>query len=181
MNKKIASILFGLVLALAMVLPVQAQKAGVQTLLGGGNSILPATTTNLFVATGSATNQFGAPQTWTMTSSNLTMTVAEFDNVGLSWHFTGFSSGATNATVVLRVYKSYDNAATWDVIPSYIYSITPGNADGTTPLGTNANLSCTGATHIGFEVENNVAVLETNVQLRVNLKSPKYGARQATQ
>jgi hypothetical protein len=169
-------------LGLAAVAPrVEAQKAQVYTYLSGGNTIIPTLATNQFVVSG-ITNQFGSPTSYFPTASNMVATVAEYNDVGLTWGFVA-PVGSTNATVNLKIYKSFDNGVSYESTPSFSYAITPTaiNAAAGTVLGTNLDLSVPGVSHLAFSLDNNTAGYVTNVVLKLNDKSPKYGARAATQ
>jgi hypothetical protein len=128
-----------------------------------------ALSTNAVTIGLTSTNFYGLPGS---TNQLLIQSVSEFDNVGFTW---SYLSGS-NATV--QVFKSYDNLATFDTIPSYSFS---GPAASSGAFSTNAVLDCTGVTHLVFVLLNPSTIDETNAYLTVNLKSPKWGAKQATQ
>jgi hypothetical protein len=190
--KTIKSLFLVGILSIAAALPLRAQKAGVYHLLSGGTTILPAQTTNTVISgvystnagQSYVTNQYGAVAAITITPSNLTMTVSEFNDVGFTFLATP-SLGNTNGQYGVRIYRSWNNAVTFEATPYVSFTnVTAGTASigATYQAATNLpNLS--GATHIGFSFENNGAAggCLTNVGLDVYLKSVKYGAKQATQ
>jgi len=148
--------------------------------LSGGATVLPAGTTNQFV-TGGTTNQVGSPtSSTTVASSNLVVSVWEFDNVGFTWSFSG-NDHTTNGTITVRISKSYDNGVVFETSPSWSFPVTlPTASGGATSYVVRTNLDCRGATHLAFNFENNAAVGgdATNCNLSVNLKSPKFGFKQ---
>lgn len=162
-----------------------AQKAQVYTWLSGGTTTMNTLTTNAFVVAG-VTNQLGNPTSDTPSSSttnwsyNMVQTVAEYNSFGLTWQFTA-PTGSTNAAVTLFGYKSFDNGVTYESNPSIVYTMTPTALLVPLTWTTNLTVSCTDASHIAWSVENKTVGYITNVVLKVNLKSPKYGARSATQ
>lgn len=171
-----------LILLTACVLAVAtsafAQKSGVYTQLAGGATAIPTLTTNQFVVSG-VTNQAGAPASDSITSSNLIQTVAEYNSVGLTWQFT-YPTGSTNGAVTLFIYRSFDNGVTYEANPGFTYAVTPV-APGNGTWTTNLSIATTDATHLGFSVENKAVGYITNCNLKINLKSPKYGAKASTQ
>lgn len=154
-----------------------AQKSGLYNIVSGG--VLPTLTTNQIVTSG-VTNQAGSTTSYTPTGSTFVQTVAEYDNVGLTWSFT-FPTGSTNGVAHLSVYKSFDNGQTYEVNPSFTYVPTPTAALAPGTWTTNTSLSVAGVTHLAFSLDNNTVGFISNVVLRVNLKSPKYGAKASTQ
>jgi hypothetical protein len=148
-----------------------AQTAGkhyIGTLSGTPVRVLASSTNTVAIGL-TSTNIYGLPGS---TNQLLVQSVSEFDFVGFTW---SYLSGS-NATV--QVFKSYDNLATFDAIPSYSFS---GPATSSGAFSTNAVLDCTGVTHLAFVVLNPSTIDETNAYLSVYLKSPKRGAKQATE
>ena len=170
---KFIKYLFTILCATSLCLAASAQQAGVNTLLPGGNTILRPGAFNNVVATGVSTNQYGSSTSYGTITSNLVQSVAEYDNVGLTWSFTGFGAGCTNAAVVLYVYRSYDNGLLYEANPGFTYSCTPGFGADTATFTTNLNLAVTSATHLAFSFSNTNTVAVTNVILKVNLKPAK--------
>jgi hypothetical protein len=163
--KKILLFLSALI---ALASSAVAQPAGVTTFLQGGPVAMPAASTNV-ITVGTNSQYFGAPGT----STNLFYPVYEFDNVALTYSVAGFDS-TTNGTIAIRVFKSFDNAHTFEPTPSESFGVTDLGA---ATWQVTTNLSVPGATHIAFVLENGCAGPLTNVLLSINLKSPKRGAR----
>ena len=178
-HSKSKTIILAAALLVMSTIATHAQVAKVYPFLLGGTETVFGSATNQFVVAG-VTNQFGSPTAATITLSNMVMPVYEFDNFGVTWGFT-WPVGSTNAPVNLKMFKSYDNAQTFEASPSYTWAITPNAAGAPGTWITNANLSATNATHVAFTVENAASGHISNLILRVNLKSVKYGARQALQ
>jgi hypothetical protein len=148
-----------------------AQPAGVHyigTLSGTPVRVL-ASSTNVVAIGLTSTNTYGLPGS---TNQQLIQSVSEFDSVGFTW---SYLSGS-NATV--NVYKSFDNCASFDVNPSFSFS---GPATSSAAFSTNVSLAVPGVTHLAFVIQNASTLDLTNAYLTVNLKSPKWGAKQATQ
>jgi hypothetical protein len=158
-------------LAAMFTLAVDAQVAGVYPLITG-NAGIPAQTTNEIIVNGN-TIIYGNPGT----ASNLVQTVSEFDYVGLTFSMAG-TAATISAPVGVRVFQSKDNGFTFEPNPSYTFSVTAAGAFTNTVV---TNLDVHGSSHIAFQVFNNTGGYATNVLLEVNLKSPKYGAKAATQ
>jgi hypothetical protein len=134
-----------------------------------GTATLPALSTNTFIVD-STTNVFGAPGT----TSNLVQVCTEFDYVAFTFSFTG-SATSTNS---LLIHKSYDGGATFETMPAFQYlNIAPGVAS----FRTNDVLDLRGVSHIAFVLRNSGTTAASDALLKVNLKSPKWGQRQATQ
>lgn len=160
--------LFAITVAVAAVaFTASAQQAGLYTPLNGGTTRVLAASTNLVALGVTSTNQYGLQNT----SSNLVQTVAEFDKVGFTWSY----GAGSNATVL--IYKSYDNATTFESVPSYTYT---GPAATATAFSTNALLDLTGVSHVAVVIRNPSTIDMTNAYVGFNLKSPKYGAKAAT-
>jgi hypothetical protein len=141
--------------------PAQAQKAGLYEVL----------TANSLAA--------GATNTWTIGSTtNLVINCSEFDNVG----FALIESGpGTNSAQIVRFYKSFDGGNTFETSSSFSFT-TPTKATTQTQFATGTNISTVGVTHLAIgSVENGTAGGTATNTLRFYLKSPKYGARQASQ
>lgn len=149
-----------------------AQRANIYPLLSGGTATMAATTTNAVIV-GGVTNVIGNPGT----STNLAISVSEFENIGLTFRFVGVAS-TTNGNVSVLGYKSYDGGIIYEDNPSIVYRV---SSSGAKTYTTNATVAVTSATHVAFGLENSAAGYVTNTVLEINLKSPKYGARQATQ
>jgi hypothetical protein len=148
-----------------------AQPAGlhwVENALSGGTSRVPASTTNVIANGLTSTNIYGLPGTY----SNLCISVDEFDYVGFTWKY-GVGSNAT-----VQVFKSMDNQVTYEANPSYSFS---GPTTSSGAFSTNALLDVHGVSHLAFVLQNASTIDESNAYLIVNLKSPKWGAKQATQ
>jgi len=179
-NKFLSLVLAGFAL---VSFTAHAQKAGLYKIISDTTATLNASGTNAIVLSG-VTNQYGSPiNTSLATSSNLVSTVAEYDNVGLTWAFTGVAN-TTNGTVTLKGSKSFDNAVTFESTPSIIFPITlPTASGGAASYVIATNLDTRGATHILWNYENKASAggYITNILHEVNLKSPKYGSKQATQ
>ncbi len=142
-----------------------AQTPGVYTLLSGGNTHLNPATTNIYVVN-NVTNNIGTPGT----SSNLVLSVSEYDNVGLTFQYVGVAQ-TTNGSCGLSCWQSHDNGTTYESAASYTFLATP---TGAATLTVATNLVVKGATHLAFTIQNastNAAAFMTNVLLKVNLKS----------
>jgi hypothetical protein len=158
-------------LALAFAPKASAQPAGLhwaEMSLSGGASRVPALTTNVIANGLTSTNIYGLPGTY----SNLCMSVDEFDYVGFTWKY----GAGSNATV--QVFKSMDNQVTYEAIPSFSFS---GPATSSGAFSTNALLDVHGVSHLAFVLKNASTIDESNALVEINLKSPKFGAKQATQ
>jgi hypothetical protein len=159
------------VLTFAFAPNAPAQQAGlhyVETSLSGGSSRIPAGTTNVIANGLTSTNIYGLPSTIT----NLCLSVREFDYVGFHWSY-GVGSNAA-----VMVFKSFDNGATYEDNPSFLFS---GPATSSSAFSTNALLDVHGVTHLAFVLQNASTIDESNALVKINLKSPKFGAKQATQ
>jgi hypothetical protein len=115
------------------------------------------------------------------TTSNLVQDVSEYDYAGITWQnvMPAGSLGATNQPYGVFVYRSYDGGQIFEsasVLNWTNVSTAAQAATGITNQFT-TNLNCQAATTIGFIFTNGTATgLPTNGILRVNLKSPKFGA-----
>lgn len=168
---KLTQLFLTATVAIAAALTCDAQVAGVYPLITG-NAGIPALSTNvIYVING--TNYFGNPGT----ASNLVQTVSEFDYAGLTFSMAG-TAATISAPVGVRVFQSKDNGFTFEPNPSYTFSVSASGAFTNTVV---TNLDVHGSSHIAFVVFNNTGGYATNVLLEVYLKSPKYGAKAATQ
>lgn len=112
-------------------------------------------------------------------SNTMIWPVGEFDNVGFSLTYAG--TAASTATGKAIFVRSFDNAAHFETVPIPANTI-PMLLAGTAAQNVCSNLDLRGATHVELlNIENSAAVGITNITIAPNLKSPKYGARQATQ
>lgn len=141
-----------------------AQSAGLNPLIQGSTYRLLANSTNVVAQGLSSTNTYGLPGT----SSNLIVNVSEYDKVGFTWSYTAGSN------VTARIFKSYDNAQTFELVPSYTYS---SPAASSSAFQTNALLDVTGCTHVGLTFGNASTIDATNLWAAFNLKSPRYGSK----
>src|ERR1035438_7379951 len=102
-------------IAFAFAPVTHAQTAGkhyIGTLSGTPVRVLASSTNTVAIGL-TSTNSYGLPGS---TNQLLVQSVSEFDSVGFTWSYLAGS----NATV--QVFKSYDNLATFDAIPSYSFS-----------------------------------------------------------
>ena len=174
-NKFISALFLSAVVFLAAAFPADAQIAKPYRIFDGTTYVIPTASTNVYYYAG-LTNTIGSPGT----SSNLVLTVAEFDNVGFTFKYTP-GSGCTNAPVGIAVFRSFDGGTIFETVQGYVWTNGPTALTvGTSPVIA-TNLDVRGATHIAFVPYNLTTGWATNVFLEINLKSPKYGARQATQ
>ena len=142
--------------AIATAIPARAQKAGLYTLL------------NAVPVAAVATN------TYTI-SSNIMVACYEYDHVGLTWTV----ASTTNSSTVLRISQSFDGGNTLEANPMFVQTIA-ASGSGIKTYAT--NLTTFGATHLYITaLENGTAGGSTTNTVQVYLKSPKLGARQATQ
>lgn len=156
MKRLLYSIVFAAIGFLA--LPAMAQKAGNYVLLSSVS--VSAAATNTY--TPNTTNQIIIP-------------CAEFDNVGLTWTV----ASTTNSGTTIRLAKSFDGGANFEPTPSIAYTI-GASGSGTKFLGT--NISTVGVSVLAIAaIENGTAGGATTNTVSIYLKSPKYGARAATQ
>ena len=157
-----------LYLSMLIAFGASAQEARVYTIggLDGGDAVIPASKTNT-VYFDSSTNIWGNANT----SSNLTLTVADFDYVGLTYSQTGTAT----STNILSIFKSMNNGVTYEANASYSYTVAPGAA----AYATNALLDLRGCTHIAFTIRSTGTTAATNALLQVNLKAPKTQTRPA--
>ena len=147
---------------------------GVWTNGTGTNATAIGGTTNQIII-GGVTNQYGSPASFSMTSSNQTQDVSEFDNVGYTIKFKGLAS-TSNGTVDVYFWKSYDNASVFESAAFCTNSWTPTGAGAYSAAG---NLSVPGATTIGISFDNNTAGPATNFFISFNPKAPKVLTRYA--
>ena len=178
---KISKLILAGLAAAAMVAVApraDAQKVGLYQLLSGTTTI-NTLATNQFIV-GGVTNQLGNPAAYTPTGSNLVQTVGEYDYVGLTWKSSN-PVGSTNGLVNLKVYKSFDNGATYEALPSFTYSYTPTAILGAGSFSTNVYLDVHGVSHLAFSLDNNTVGYITNVLLEVNCKANKVWVKPALQ
>ena len=108
------------------------------------------------------TNQYGLPGTTT----NLALTVANYDYVGFTWSLTGTAT-STNS---LLIYRSKDGVY-YEATPSFQYlNIAPGAATFTT----NATLNVQGDSTLAFVVKSSGTTGTTNNTVSLNLKSQQF-------
>lgn len=153
-----------------------AQTADTYQLFGGGTAFTPPLTTNVLFSSVTASNTYSQPGIGSLApNTNLwTMNVAQFDYVGLTWAFTGTATSTND----LLIFKSYDKGLTFETVPSFQYL---GIAPGAAAFETNGSLDVHGVTTLAFVLKSRGTTYTTNNLLEVNLKSPKYGAKPATQ
>ncbi len=156
-----------------------AQQAKLYPIITSGVQL--AASTNLLTI-GTNTSFVGSTNSLYPTGSNLVLQVDEFDNAGLTF-LESPSSTSSNSIGGLYIYRSFDNAQTWDPTPYWSFTNT---ASVSFPVGTNysftTNLPIQGVSHLAFTLLNgNAAGYYTNINLRINLKSPKFGAKASTQ
>jgi hypothetical protein len=174
--KTIKTLIFAAAFVAGLVLSASAQKAQTYPLAGltGGTAVIPINSTNTFNPTSTSTNSFNVPNGATFQTNTLSLTCSEFDKPAVTFAFTGTAT-STNG---IAVYRSYDDGRSYEKVPAFsATSIAPGAAS----FITNAVIDATGASSIALVVTGTGTTASTNALLEVRLKSPKYGAKAATQ
>lgn len=144
--------------------------------INGSTTVIPALSTNVVVIPGWSTNVYNSPAGRnSIANTNLmTFNVSEFDYPALTWAFTGTAT-STNS---LLIYPSYDKGRTFAVVPIWqALNIAPGAAD----FETNAAIDAHSVTTLAVVIRNTGTTLATNALVEFNLKSPKFGAKEAVQ
>jgi hypothetical protein len=155
------------VAALAIASTATAQNIGLYRILSGGTTTVPAGVTNQIVV-GGVTNQYGLPGT----ATNLAQSVQDYNTAGLTISLTGTAT-STNSVLI---YKSFDNGTTYEANPSFSYT---GIAPGAAAWSTNASLTLTDVTTLGFVVKSSGTTDATNVLVELNLKAPRQQVQAA--
>jgi hypothetical protein len=184
---KMKLILLGVLCAL-LVQPASAQVARYYNLFsladGSTNDLtatLPAATTNQIVLLGgTVTNQFGSPTATTITSSNILLHCHEFDKCGFTFQSVGIA-GSTNGIFGVQIYASMSKGAVIDPNPRWSFTTNAAAPGGQTyTVITNLDLSGIDILYFSF-INGSANGWQSNVIAGVELKSPKYGAKAATQ
>lgn len=147
----------------------QAQRATVYPITFLATNTPAPGTTNAVMAT--STNTF-------LNSSNtIFITCSEFDWVGLDLRCAGTSSSTGN--LIFPVARSFNNGATFETSPTNNFIVT---LNGTTAVEQLFVIDAHCATHLAItSCLNSNAVGGTNFSGYWVLKSPKFGAKAATQ
>jgi hypothetical protein len=174
--KTLKQFVIAAVITLGIAFTASAQKAQTYTLAGltGGTAVIPIASTNTFNPTSASTNTFNVPNGATFVTNTLSLTCSEFDKPAVTFAFTGTAT-STNS---IAVYRSYDDGRSYEAVPTFSAT---GIAPGAASFITNAVIDATGASSIALKVTGTGTTASTNALLEVRLKSPKYGAKAATQ
>ena len=176
-SSKTLRVLLFTVLALFTFIPARAQQSGLQpALLAGGTASQAAQTTNQMVTAG-MTNQAGSLTSDTITTTNISINVADYDNVGLTFQETG-TTQSTNGIYGLRVYRSYNKGVTYEANPGWSFTNMTA-APGAQTFTVVTNLYIPSVTTLAFSFENgntNILGFETNILLQINCKDPRVKA-----
>lgn len=142
---------------------------------------LPAGTTNQIVlSSGTVTNQAGSPTSTSITASNIMVKCAEFDKCGFTFQSTGIA-GSTNGVFGVLIYATMSKGWVYDPNPRWTFTANNAAPGGQT-LTVLTNLDLTGIDRLAFSFINGSANgYQSNVVAGLELKSPKYGAKAATQ
>ncbi|MDB6024013.1 MAG: hypothetical protein JWM68_236 [Verrucomicrobiales bacterium] len=156
-----------------MSAPVQAQVAGTYPVsLRTTNAVASRLTNAVYAYT---TNSYA-----TSTTNSAIFACSEYDYVGLS--LSGALYGlSTNGTLTVWVLRSFDDGRSYETTPESANTIVWQMYD-TTNTTKCSLLDMRGATHFKIDrLINTNSVGATNFTWYVDLKTPKYGSKVATQ
>jgi hypothetical protein len=142
------------------------------TMLNGGTNFIAAGTTNGYAPV-IFNPYFLAPPSPNCTGFGC----EEFTNAGVQIDFTPLTAGTGNVT--FRIARSGNNGNSFESVPGLAVVVPLNNS--TAPISYFATIDLQGASNFNLvSAENPTGVVITNVTAMFNLKSPKFGARQAT-